>query len=445
MIVIFEVLRKTAGVNITDEALFKISELVTVVMCVNVLLSFAEVLTEWRSWTHHTIHTQYYFQGVNGHIGLGKWAWTGVSFNLIALTLLLIPKTRKNFNTLNLACGLLFVGVFIEKGIGLILPGLTPGLLGEVYEYMPSRVELMIGVGVAAAGALVFTLITKVAIPLALSHMTEEAEEPGMAARRAPVPIHARRSSSLLWLGLILPALWLAPWGGPATAQTRDWCVECHRNPRFLVTNKKLYEYFQQWEGSVHEQDGVGCEDCHGGDPRKPDKDAAHAGDLSESATASAVNFKNIPRTCGLCHQNVYHAYQSSNHYEHLVANAQEEQGPSCVTCHGSINADVLNVATVQESCARCHNAELENHPENPDRARIILNKFLSIHRFYRYITVRDPGGSREFFQTVDDAIDDLSVTWHTFDLDRIEKKTRIVLELLKAKRDELRARGSEG
>jgi molybdopterin-containing oxidoreductase family membrane subunit len=70
--------------------------------------------------------------------------------------------------------------VFIEKGIGLVLPGFIPGTLGEVYEYAPSIQELMILIGVAGAGTLVFTLFTKVAIPLAFHEEDgRDAGEPG--------------------------------------------------------------------------------------------------------------------------------------------------------------------------------------------------------------------------------------------------------------------------
>jgi molybdopterin-containing oxidoreductase family membrane subunit len=173
MILAFQILRKAAGISIKDEALFKIAEVIAVVMCVNLLLMFAEVVTEYRSATSHISHTRYYFEGVGEHIGIGEWAWSGITCNVIALVILLVPSWRTSMNTLNLACVLVFVGVFIEKGIGLILPGLTPGLIGETYEYVPSRVEIMIGVGVAGAGALVFTLMTKVAIPLALTDLDE--------------------------------------------------------------------------------------------------------------------------------------------------------------------------------------------------------------------------------------------------------------------------------
>ena len=144
------------------------------------------------------------------------------------------------------------------------------------------------------------------------------------------------------------------------------------------------------------------------------------AGNLEASDSVSAVNFRNIPGTCGTCHEEIYEGFRKSEHFGHVVAEGQEAQGPTCVTCHGSINVAVLNVNTVEETCSRCHDEAGENHPETPERARSLLNRFLSIHRYYRYITVRgDPAETKGFFDAVDAQIHALSVTWHTFDLDR--------------------------
>jgi nitrate/TMAO reductase-like tetraheme cytochrome c subunit len=242
------------------------------------------------------------------------------------------------------------------------------------------------------------------------------------------------------WLGLLLVpvlALLFLPGETPSAVEADDGCVACHRDPAFLVTNRKLYDYFQRWTSSVHKQEDVTCVDCHGGNPDVSDKDAAHAGDLSGSGRRSAVNFRNIPRTCGECHDEIYEGFRKSSHFEHLVAKKQEDQGPTCVTCHGSINVAVLNVTTVEETCHRCHNEETDNHPETAGEARALLNRFLSIHRYYRYITVRgDPAETRTFFEVIDARIHDLSIAWHTFDLDRIREETQIVLEALRHKRE---------
>jgi molybdopterin-containing oxidoreductase family membrane subunit len=173
MLMTFQIVRKAARLDIKDEALLKIAEIMTHVMAVNLLLFVAEVLTEYRSATAHTVHIHYYFQGIEGHVGLVPFAWLGVACNISAFLIFLIPKTRNNFISLNLGCVLVCLGVFIEKGIGLILPGLTPGTLGELYEYAPSISELALGAGVLGVGMLVFTLFAKVAIPLELGQLRQ--------------------------------------------------------------------------------------------------------------------------------------------------------------------------------------------------------------------------------------------------------------------------------
>jgi hypothetical protein len=191
----------------------------------------------------------------------------------------------------------------------------------------------------------------------------------------------------------------------------------------------------------VHKQEEVSCSDCHGGNPDIDDKDAAHGGDLTGAAATSSVNFRNIPSMCGECHDEMYDAFRKSEHFEHLLAKKQEEQGPTCVTCHGSINVAALNVLTVRAACARCHNEETENHPEIPAKAEGLLNGFRSVHRYYRYIGVKgDPERSREFFEAVDPRIHGLAVNWHSFDLESIAEKTDWVLLVMKVKRDAVRA-----
>ncbi len=246
-------------------------------------------------------------------------------------------------------------------------------------------------------------------------------------------------------IALVLPGLLSASSEAQTQAEERDYCVECHSNPKFLVTNKKLYDYFQQWASSVHRQEDVSCMDCHGGDGTASDKTEAHGGAVAEAVEASGVNFKNIPDTCGGCHEGILEGFQKSAHFEHVVAKEQVAQGPTCVTCHGSINVGILNVNSVEEACARCHNQESDNHPENPAKARLILSRFLSIHRFYRYITIRiEPEEARAFFEDIDRRLQRLSVTWHTFDLPKIEEEVDEVLSVLKVKRDEVRRKRAE-
>jgi hypothetical protein len=257
------------------------------------------------------------------------------------------------------------------------------------------------------------------------------------------LPIPSRAPLLLLALSL---ALWCS--GQPAAAaetEIEGSCTACHRDPALLVRNKKLYDYFQQWDGSIHQQEGVTCDKCHGGNRKAANKDQAHGAGVAASNPSSGVYYAKIPRTCGKCHEDILEGFQKSNHYEHVAAEGEDRQGPTCVTCHGSIDAEILDVNSVEAACARCHNFETDNNPDIPAKAREALNKFLSIHRFYRYITIKaEPEDAKQFFADLDPRLRRLSVTWHTFDLDAIGAGIEEVLDLLKAKRDELRRKRAE-
>ena len=225
-------------------------------------------------------------------------------------------------------------------------------------------------------------------------------------------------------------------------AEQQNSCESCHGNPDFLVTNKKLYDYYQEWSGSVHRQEDVACDDCHGGDSSNSDKLASHGDGLGASDVKSGIYYKNVVDTCGTCHEDVLEGFQQSDHFERVEKKEDKEQGPTCVTCHGSINSEVLDVNTVADACARCHNEKTDNHPDTPEEAKRILNRFLSISRFYRYITIRaEPEEAKTFFEKIDPKMQHLAMTWHSFDLEKIDEETREMLAVLTAKRKEIRAR----
>jgi molybdopterin-containing oxidoreductase family membrane subunit len=102
--------------------------------------------------------------------------------NLIAFIIFLFPALRNRLSTLNIGCILIIVGVWIEKGPGLIIPGFVPDPLGEIYEYMPNLTELFVSFGIWATGFLIFTLLMKVAIPIAGGEFSHSKYEKGKAA-----------------------------------------------------------------------------------------------------------------------------------------------------------------------------------------------------------------------------------------------------------------------
>jgi molybdopterin-containing oxidoreductase family membrane subunit len=106
-----------------------------------------------------------------------------MAFNIVALLLLMIHKTRTNMFTLTIACVLGFVGIWIERVIGMVVPGFIPTPLGEVFEYAPTMREIGVSVGIYALGALVFTILAKGGIAIELGMVG--AKKPSEAVRKA--------------------------------------------------------------------------------------------------------------------------------------------------------------------------------------------------------------------------------------------------------------------
>ncbi len=173
IILVYEIVRKYTKFEVTDEALFKIAEFICVAMFLNLFLLGCEFFKELYSDTHHLSPMTYLYAGLQGKDALTPWIWIAFAFNVIAFVIFLIPATRKNFATLNLGCVLIVLGIWIEKGIGLIIPGFIPATLGEVWEYVPTSIEILVTLGIWAIGLLVFTLLLKVIIPIETGEFTK--------------------------------------------------------------------------------------------------------------------------------------------------------------------------------------------------------------------------------------------------------------------------------
>ncbi|HVP69106.1 MAG TPA: NrfD/PsrC family molybdoenzyme membrane anchor subunit [Anaeromyxobacteraceae bacterium] len=166
MIILFQILRKTTGLEIKDEAIWKVAELMAYAMFFNLFLLGAELFKEYYSHTEHLLYTEYLWSGIGDKRALVPYAWFAFFASLVAFFLFLVPKTRTNWFTLNLGAVLIFAGVYIEKGMGLVIPGMTPDTLGEIYEYRPTPNEWMVAIGVFGLGGLVFTTLVKIAVPI---------------------------------------------------------------------------------------------------------------------------------------------------------------------------------------------------------------------------------------------------------------------------------------
>jgi molybdopterin-containing oxidoreductase family membrane subunit len=73
---------------------------------------------------------------------------------------------------LSIACVLTIVGVWIEKGTGMVVPGFVPTPIGEIYECAPNFVEVAVTLGIWGIGLLLFTLLAKAGVPIECGVLT---------------------------------------------------------------------------------------------------------------------------------------------------------------------------------------------------------------------------------------------------------------------------------
>jgi molybdopterin-containing oxidoreductase family membrane subunit len=169
---------------ITDRGLLTLRGIVQVSMLINVFLLINEVFKEFYSGNLHVASAKYLFLGLHGYHALVPWIWTAIAFNLIAMVLLILPLSR-SLKWLNVTCVLCIVGIWIEKGMGLVIPGFIPTPLGEMVEYSPTLNETLVCFGIWAFGLLCYTVFLRMAVPILqgkLSKANEGQPEPATGA-----------------------------------------------------------------------------------------------------------------------------------------------------------------------------------------------------------------------------------------------------------------------
>jgi Ni/Fe-hydrogenase subunit HybB-like protein len=157
--------RKLTRYDVGKDAIRKLAVIVTYAMILNIFFLLMEVFTAFYSRIpEHMEHFEYLFAGLHGHAALVPWMWTSVILALISLVLLITPGTRNNEKILPVTCAIVFLSLWIDKGLGLIVGGFVPSPLGVVQEYAPTFPEISITLGVWALGFLMITVFYKIAL-----------------------------------------------------------------------------------------------------------------------------------------------------------------------------------------------------------------------------------------------------------------------------------------
>jgi molybdopterin-containing oxidoreductase family membrane subunit len=163
LILLCLVLRRWWPLRIAREAIGSVALIVAYATAAHVFFILLEVFTALYSQVpEHVRHFTYLYAGLDGHTALVPWMWASAALALAALVLLVVPGTRRRESTLAAACAAIFVSIWIDKGMGLIVGGLVPSPLGAVADYVPTARETMITAGVWAVGAAMVTAFFKI-------------------------------------------------------------------------------------------------------------------------------------------------------------------------------------------------------------------------------------------------------------------------------------------
>lgn len=211
----------------------------------------------------------------------------------------------------------------------------------------------------------------------------------------------------------------------------KDYCVSCHKDPKFQVQNKALFDYYKYWEESVHESADIICIDCHGGDESVPDKNAAHnTKDFSPLTARDSGSHKKIALVCGKCHKSVYMNFKASKHYAALQ---EDRNSPNCVTCHGSMNTEIYAANNIARGCTLCHNESSEHAPWAGRQAEDLLTRINFIRAYKKWVTINYRDKEPETVKAINSQYQDMAFSWHQFDFTRMDEKTEKLLIGLRA------------
>ena len=165
LILLILVLRRTTGYDAGEAPIGKLATIVTYAATISVFFVLMELFTAFYSGIpEEREHFEYLFAGLEGHRGLVPWMWVSVVLMGAALVILYSPRLRAQRTILAASCVCIFLSLWIEKGMGLIVGGLVPSPLGTITNYQPTMPEWGIVIGIWSIGALMVTVFYKITV-----------------------------------------------------------------------------------------------------------------------------------------------------------------------------------------------------------------------------------------------------------------------------------------
>jgi len=159
-------MRRLSGFDPGDRALTKLAKIMAYAMVVNVFLIVLELFTAFYSGSpEHIAPWVFLYWSIDGFFApVVPFMWLSTVLAVASLILVLRSQTYATPDRLVPAAVMIVISIWIDKGAGMMTGGLNPSVLGRFNHYFPSWVEIVMGIGLYALGALILTLLYKVAI-----------------------------------------------------------------------------------------------------------------------------------------------------------------------------------------------------------------------------------------------------------------------------------------
>lgn len=164
LIILCYIIKKFTKFDPGWDAMQTLAKIVCWAIIANLFFFLCEVFVVFYSnIPGHKAHLQYLLFGYHGYNALVPWMWSGLIMMFTGAVFLVIPKLRNNKVLLPFTCAMIFIGAWIDKGLGMISGGFVPSPLHHVTEYAPTGPEIVITLAVYATGFLVLTILYKLA------------------------------------------------------------------------------------------------------------------------------------------------------------------------------------------------------------------------------------------------------------------------------------------
>jgi len=165
LILLSLLLRRVSTFDAGNEAIRKLTQIMTYAMIINLFLIIMEFFTAFYSnIPDHMRSLTYLYMGLEGKTALVPWMWVSSFLGIVGVILLLTPAPRRNERVLAATSIIVFISLWIDKGMGLVIGGFIPNPMEKVAQYAPTAPEIIITIGVYALGALILSALYKIAV-----------------------------------------------------------------------------------------------------------------------------------------------------------------------------------------------------------------------------------------------------------------------------------------